>query len=332
MSRPSKIFLLLQFPAAALALALVAQAMSWALAGVPMRRDRGDELILAATNDPTNYRIVLLGDSVTRNATSRFALGETGEVANMATNAHFGISGEMLLLQRYLSAHRPPKYVVIVLAPSMYGSVVDLRLVRYNLWETFVKPEERSFLKIYLPDIDLRDWLPAAADMQERIVEPFFSWVKSRYLEARGRGAAVIAAGALDPDPNAPTTSSTVFPNALANAVAEGFSTVPAPLNAAALHQVCALSKQHGFRVKLAVPPQVPEIENAAITSGAAAELERNVRSVMADCQIGEITDFSRIRTYTAASFQRDMSHLYGEGWEQRYASDLRNYLKSLPD
>src|SRR6266436_10031148 len=192
MTKPWKRFLFLQFPVAALTLASIAQAFSWALSDVPMRRDRTDELALAVLSDPTNYRIILLADSITRNATARFSLGEPGEVANLATHAHFGMAGELLLLQRYLSAHPAPKYVVIAFAPEMYNWVSDIRLVRYNLWHTFRRERERSFLKTYLPDIDRRDLLPAIADLQERVVEPFFSWLKRRYLAIRGREAARI--------------------------------------------------------------------------------------------------------------------------------------------
>ena len=62
------------------------------------------------------------------------------------------------------------------------------------------------------------------------------------------------------------------------------------------------------------------------------AESIERMKQALANCHIDEITDFNRIRTYTAASFHRDMTHLYGEGWEQRYAGDLRKYLSELPD
>jgi hypothetical protein len=333
MSKPWTRFLFLQFPAAALTLALIAQACSWALSDVPMRRDRTDELALAVLSDPTNYQTVLLADSITRNATARFSLGEPGEVANLATHANFGMAGELLLLQRYLSAHPAPKYVVVALAPAMYGWVSDIRLVRYNLWHTFQQQGERSFLKAYLPDIDRRDWLPAIADVQERIVEPFFSLLKLRYLVFRGRETARIGSGSLDPDPDAATDVAMVDPNALNEAISEGLRTVPAPINTAALRQLCLLSEQHGFRVNLVWPPLVAEIKAAMVASGALAELEGNIRSIVADhCHVDEIFDFNRIRTYTVANFHRDMVHLFGEGWEQRYVSDLRKYLNDLPE
>jgi hypothetical protein len=333
MTKSWKKFLLLQFPMAAITLALIAQAFSWALSDVPMRRDRTDELALAVLSDPVNYRIVLLADSITRNATARFSLGGPDEVANLATHAHFGLAGELLLFRRYLSAHSAPKYVVLALAPAMYGWVSDIRLVRYNLWHTFQQSDERSFLKTYLPDIDRRDWLPAIADLQERVVEPFFSFVKQRYLAFRGGAAARIGAGYLDPDPDAPTDVSMVDPKALDEVISEGLRTVPAPINEAALRQLCLLSEQYGFRVKIVWPPLVAEVKDAAVASGAMAKLEEHIRSIMADhCHADEIFDFNRIRTYTVANFHRDMVHLFGEGWEQRYASDLRKYLHELPD
>ena len=193
MSTAWKRFLFLQFPIAMVTLALVGQALGWALANVPMRRDRTDELALAVSQDPTNYRVLVLADSITRNATSRYVLGGPGEVGNLATHAHFGITGELLLLERYLRVHEAPQYVVLDFSPSMYGWVTDIRLVRYNLWQTFRQPSERAFLKTYFPDIDRRDWLPAIADLQERLVEPFYSFLKQKYLAHRKRDVATIA-------------------------------------------------------------------------------------------------------------------------------------------
>jgi hypothetical protein len=108
-------FLLLQVPCVALALALVAQALAFCLSSVPMRRDRPDELALAVSEDPTEYRTLLFGDSTTRNATARFSLGAPGEVGNLATNGYIGLSGSLFLLQRYLKTHPSPEHVVFAL-------------------------------------------------------------------------------------------------------------------------------------------------------------------------------------------------------------------------
>ena len=222
MTQPRKRFLFLRFPVAVLGIALIAQALAWALSGVTMRRNRTDELALSVLVDPSNYRVILLGDSITRNATARFALGPPGEIGNLATHAHFGMAGELLLLRRYLTTHAAPQYVVMAFAPAMYQRVSDIRLVRYALWHTFRGQEERKFLKSQFPDIDRRDWLPAAADLQVRVVEPFFSLLKARYLAFRHRGAARIGAGLQDPNPNAPTDASKQIPTEVDRAVAEG--------------------------------------------------------------------------------------------------------------
>jgi len=112
-----------------------------------------------------------------------------------------------------------------------------------------------------------------------------------------------------------------------------GHAFATAPINTAALRQLCLLSEQQGFRVNLVWPPLVAEIEAAMVASGALAQLEENIRSIVADhCHVDEIFDFNRIRTYTVANFHRDMVHLFGEGWEQRYVSDLRKYLNDLPE
>ncbi len=328
-----KHFLLVEFPIAALVLAASAQMLAWSLSDVPMRRDRTDELALAVLNDRTNYRIILVADSVTRNATARYSLGNPGEVANLSTHGNFGMAGELFLLQRYLRVHTPPEYVVIAFAPGMYHGVSSSRLVRYYLWHTFRQPDERDFLNTYRPEIGRRDWLPAVLDLQERIVEPLSSLAKQRYLTFRGAPSERIAAGQIDPDPEAKTdTSPPADPAAIATAISETSEAVPAPLNAAALRRMCELSEQYGFRIKVAWPPIAEEVASVLRTSGAFSNLRQQIGGALGTgCPVDDIFDFNQIRTYTSSSFFRDLIHLFGDGWEQRYASDLRHYLSELP-
>jgi len=115
--------------------------------------------------------------------------------------------------------------------------------------------------------------------------------------------------------------------------ISEGLKTVPAPINAAVLRQLCLLSEHHGFHVEVVWPPKAAEIEGAMVASGALKELEGHIRAIMAEhCRVDTIFNFNRIRTYQASNFHRDMVHLFGDGWEQRYASDLRKYLSALSD
>jgi hypothetical protein len=333
MSATWKRFLLLQFPVAALVIAAIAQALAWSLSDVPMRRNRTDELALAVLQDRTNYREIVLADSVTRNATARFALGKPGEVANLATHAYFGMAGELFLLRRYLRVHAAPEYVVIVFAPGMYHGTSSSRLVRYYLWHTFREPEERDFLDRYRPEIGRRDWLPAVMDAQERIVEPFFSLMKQRYVAFHTNRLDHIPAGPIDPDPDAKTDASMpASPTAIATAIAESDQTSLASMNAAALRSICALSEQYGFRVKVAWPPMAEEVETALQASGALSGLQAQIGLALGpSCPIDAIFDFNKVRSYRNSSFFPDLIHLFGSGWEQRYASDLRDYLNGLP-
>jgi hypothetical protein len=328
-----KRFLLIEFPLAALVIVAITQTLAWSLSDVPMRRNRTDELALAVVEDHTNYRLLVLADSITRNATARFSLGEPGDIANLATHANFGMAGEAFLLQRYLSVHTPPEYVVITFAPGMYYGTSPIRVVRYNLWHTFRQPEERDFLSTYVPEIGRRDLLPAVMDLQERVVEPLFSLVKQQYLAFRGKPPGRIAAGPIDPDPDAKTDAAMpADPAAIAAAISEASRAAPAALNAAALRRICALSERYGFRIKLAWPPMALEVASALRASGALARLRLQIGLALGPgCPADEIFDFNAVRTYTTSSFHRDLIHLFGDGWEQRYASDLRHYLNELP-
>jgi hypothetical protein len=116
-------------------------------------------------------------------------------------------------------------------------------------------------------------------------------------------------------------------------AIADARKSDLAPVNAAVLRRVCLLSERYGFHLKLVVPPMPVELERALTADGVLAQVEAHIRGILAEpCRIDDVFDFNRIRTYTTSSFHIDMIHLFGDGWEQRYASDLRGYLRALAD
>jgi hypothetical protein len=331
MKNPWTRFLFLRLPAAALVMMLAAQALAFVLSGVPMRRDRPDELALAVWKDPANYRILLLADSTTRNATVRFSLGGPDEVANLATNAYIGLNGSLFLLQRYLSAHPSPEHVVIALGPVLYHNEHDLRTVRYNLWHTFNQPDERDFLSTFVPGIGQRDWAPAIVDIQERLAEPFLSFLKQRYLMLAHRETPRIEAGRLAASADAPVELAARAETAPDGAFAERLGLTMAPMHVEALNRLCDLSKKHGFRVDMAWPPMPAQLHGMLTSSGALAELEGRIRSIMEGrCDFRGFTDFNVIRAYPNRSFHNDLLHLFGDGWEQRYSADMRDYLGGL--
>jgi hypothetical protein len=332
MNNPWKCFLFLKLPAAALVLMACAQALAFMLSGVPMRRDRSDELALAVVHDPVSYRILLLADSTTRNATARFVLGEPGEVANLATNAYLALPGSLFLLQRYLSAHATsPEHVVIAMGPWLYHHDDDLREARYNMWHTFNLPDERNFLNAHVSGIGQRDWLPAIVDVQERLVEPFFSLLKQRYLNLRNQEAPRIDVGYLIADASAPVEFAARAETAADEAFAGRRDFTMSAENVDVLNRLCDLSRKHGFKIDIAWPPMPAQFHRMVSTGGALAELEAAIRSITAGrCDINGFTDFNTIRAYPNLSFHNDLLHLFGDGWEQRYAADMREYLAHL--
>jgi len=331
MKNPWKRFVLLQLPVATLVLMIGIQALAFVLLGVPMRRDRPDELALAVLQDPTNYRVLMFGDSTTRNATVRFSLGAPSEVANLTTNGLIGLNGSLFLLQRYLSTHPSPEHVVLALAPGAYHYENDLRTMRYNLWHTYNRPDERNFLSTYVPGIERRDWLPAVLDVQESVVEPFLSFLKDRYLALRNRGAARIEVGVLSANAEAPVELAARAEIAPEEAFADSRDlTIPAS-NAKSLSRLCDLSKKHGFRVHFVWPPIPAQLESLLASRGALPDLETRIRSIMeGGCDVDGFTDFNKIRPYPNLSFHNDLLHLFGDGWEQRYSADVREYLSGL--
>jgi len=321
-----KRFLLLQLPGTALILALAVQGLAFSLSDVPMLRNRSDELALAVLKDPTEYRVLLFGDSITRISTVRFSLGAPGEVANLSAFADTGLVGSLFFLHRYLGTHASPEHVVVALAPANYHRENDTRVSRYNLWHTFRQPNERDFLRTYVPGIEQRDWLPAILDVRERLVEPFFSFLIQWRLAPR------IEAGSLSANADAPVEFAVRAEVVEDQLFGDSRNLTPSAMNAEALSRVCDLGKNYGFRIDIVWPPMPPQLESMLASNGALADLESRIRSVMeaGHCDFDGFTDFNKIRTYPNRAFGGDLTHLLGDGWEQRYAADMREYLSSL--
>lgn len=326
MPKDWKRFLLLRLPVAIVAIGVVCQVLAMALAHVPMRRNRIDELALAVENDHQSHRIVLLGDSIIRNMTLRYGVGPAAEVLNMTTQQDVGLPGDLFLLRRYLLDHPPPNQVVIAAAPDDFDVMPDPRMVHYYMWNTFTRPYEHAFLKRYMPSIDAREDYPAAMDLQERILERFIGLVR--------RSPAHFSAPPPPPDPTAP-----VEPVADNQASVEATTMRVtsrdlslAPMFSASVAGMCRLSRQYGFTLDLVWAPMPPLVLRGDIASGHLAHLESQLRHVFAEtgCQAGPLFDMNSVQTFT--NFDSGAFHLRGSGWEERGAAVLARYLRHLPD
>jgi hypothetical protein len=332
MSKSWKRFAYIQLPVAAVVLALAAQLMAFALGNVPRALFRADQLAMAVLSDPQEYRILLLGDSKTSRATARFALGDDSQVANLSTQMFIGLSGSLFLAQRYLETHAAPEHIVLAISPQLYHFENNLRLSRYHLWHTFNRPNERDFLRTHHPGMSRRDSLPAILDLQERVLDPIVSLVKQRIAAARGGSPLTIPGGWIVPTSQAPVMHSTNSDRMGEDQVSPDERDLTlAPVNAAALTELCKLSAEKGFAMHFAWPPMPSSVADALSSSGALLALEAQMRRLsQGRCKLGGFFDFNKRRTYLNSSFQHDRLHLFGDGWEQRYASDLREYLGAL--
>lgn len=327
MTRSWKRFLFVRFPLAVVAIGVICQLLALSLAHLPLRRNRIDELALAVLNDHQPHRVVLLGDSIIRNATLRFSVGGLPEVLNLSTQWYVGLPGDLFLLKRYLQNHPAPQHVVVAAAPDDYHVMGDPQTVHYYMWNTFSRPDEHALLKAYMPDIDARDRYPAAMDIQERILEPLITLAKHSPAHFDPPPPA--------PDPNAPVEPASrnqASTDAEDHRLAESANLSLEPLFRASVAGMCQLSRQYGFVLDVVWAPMPDRVERGRVESGQLGALEDQLKAVFAStgCNAGPFFNMSDVQTFT--NFDSGGFHLRGFGWEERAASILSRYIKGLAD
>jgi hypothetical protein len=319
-------FLAFRVPLAALAFAIACQIAAIALARLPMRRNRSDDMAVAVSADRKYHRILLLGDSVTRDSTSRYALGrDVGEVLNLSTHGGLGLAGEYFLLERYVEVHPPPQWVVLSLSPENYFGFASTEKMHYYMWYTFDRPPERAFLREHLPDIDKKDRYPAVLDLQERVLERMYALLQRSRPNLADPGRFPDPARAVEPP------SDNLADAKLVNDRIQGDRGVHLRgLEADSLTRICELSRRYSFRIQVVWPPAPAPIATAFETQGIYRGLEDEIGATLArgGCKT-EFFDMNAARSFV--NFHRDSMHLLGEGWEERAASDLRGFLGTLP-
>ena len=320
MSAQWKLFLAIRFPIAVFAFLGFFQIFAMALSHVPLRRFETDSLPEAISRDSDSHRALLFGDSTAQTATRRYNVGTPDRVLNLATHAHIGLSGSLLLLRRYLATHSPPEYVFFVTTPSFFALPQEPRKLHYYTWNVFQRPEEHALLKQLYPAVDADEWTPAAMNLQQKIVEPLLSLLQ--------RGPAKFYPLGADPDANAPLepASTNVASDA---AIRERFSeptdlTDPA---AVAIRYVCQESAKYGFKIGIAwAPAPVPVAVHWRETK-ALEKLEDQIRKAMGpECASTEFSNFNDSTAYLA--FDHIALHLRGIGWEQRLTSQMKSYIE----
>jgi hypothetical protein len=247
-------------------------------------------------------------------------------VLNMTTQGFVGLPGDMFLLKRYLETHPVPQHVVIAAAPDDYAVMTDPRMVHYYMWNTFRRPDERAFLKQYMPTVDDSEHYPAAMELQERIVE--------RLITLLRRDPAGFSAPPPPPDPNAPVEP--VSDNEASHYAVvrrlESTDLALKPLYRASLAGMCRLGAEYGFELDIVWAPMPPLIAQQRKSNGELGALDDEIHQVFAQngCRSGPIFNMNDVQSFT--DFDTGAFHLRGSGWQQRAALVLSRYLRDLPD
>jgi hypothetical protein len=322
-----KRFLFVRFPVAVVAIGVLCQLAAASLAHLPLRRNRIDELALAVVNDHQPHRVVLLGDSIIRNATLQYSVGTLPEVVNLSTQQYVGLPGDFFLLRRYLENHPVPKHVVVAAAPDDYHVIVNPQTVHYYMWNTFSRPDEHAFLQTYMPGINARAWYPAAMDIQERILEPLITLAK------RSPAHFDTPPPVAEPDaPVEPASDNQASVEAQDHRLSEPADLSLEPVFAASVAGMCQLSRQYGFVLDIVWAPMPERIEVGRVQTKQLDALQNQLKAVFAStgCNAGPFFNMNDVQAFT--NFDSGAFHLRGSGWEERAASILGRYIRDLPD
>jgi hypothetical protein len=315
-------FFLFKLPLALLAVEAGTEAASFALQGVTLHRHNVDDLAYAVMRDPSPYRVVLLGDSVTHNVTHRFRIGGPGEVADLTTHFLAGPPSYLFLLKRYVESGHHPEHVVLAAAAATMVEPQSKATFNRYVTSVFQQPYEKNFLMAHYPTYVDYSWHPAALSVTTRIAEPLMSLLRS-------------------PGDRIFSASETAMPDPVAERYpdyAEDAALLTERLNAPAvvlpeveaiLGEMCELSRTHGFALHIVWAPLDAKLRGQLLAQGKLQAITARVQEIAREHKtVVTIDDSSDTQTYPY--FNRDLVHIRGLGWEQIYANQLASYIRQF--
>jgi hypothetical protein len=253
--------------------------------------------------------------------TNKYRIGKPGVVADLTTHALAGLPSSLFLLKRYLeSGHHP---TLVVLAPSIHTLTEPMLNDQFDYYVTtvFTRPWEKDFLSRNYPSyVDYR-WKPAAFNMTARLGEPLFSL-------ARHPGTNIW----IPPEVAAEHPVLEHFPGgevdtAKINKRIKNSSDIR-PEGVAILAELSRLAQQYKFELKIVWPPMLPLIHDGVVTTGRLAALEKRINEIVRS-EGSSVTFFDTNSLRVYPSFDPDLIHIKGAGWEQTYANDLLSFVNS---
>jgi hypothetical protein len=316
-----KSFFLWRLPTALLLVAVVTEVAATLLGGVTLHRHNVDDLANAVVYDTHPYRTVLLGDSVTHIVAHRFRIGAPDEVADLTTHALAGLPSSLFVLRRYLESGHRPRHVVIATTRDVFVLPMDKSMFGYYVTSVFTRPDERAFLTKYYGNYVDYSWRPAALSVTTRLGEPLFSLLRhpgSEIWSAREIPAAT---------PHLERYEDLVDPAALRDRIDE--PDIVRPEARAVMREFCALSRQYGFALHLIWAPMQSDLHGRLVAVGKIRKINEQLAAVFSENHLDvPIEDSDDGQRYPY--FDRTLTHIKGDGWEQLYALELSSYIHHL--
>lgn len=313
-------FFFVLFPAALVGVALACEAVAYGLRGTQPLRNYLDYLVVAAEQDRTSARWLVLGDSTTQNVLRQFKLGPPERVANLTTHGGAGLPSMFLLLRRYLATHEPPRAIILALSPEMFLNLPDETTAGTWLMPVFIRDDEQAWLARFYPSAGPRGWTPAAADLKRRVFHPATGLLALNRDRLQG--------GTEAPSPDIP-----VEPPAEPQPYAVRAETERAEsplafesMARATLTDICRLARARGIEVHVLRAPMPARVRATWVANGSLDWLDREVGTLMArECGAFELADLSA--EVRPPNFDSVGAHIVGRGWANQYALALRGYI-----
>jgi hypothetical protein len=314
-------FFLIRLPLALFTVGLVVQAASWLLAGITLHRHNVDDLANAVMHDTRRYSVVLLGDSVTHNVAHKYRIGDVDEVADLTTHAFAGLPSSLFLLKRYLESGHRPQHVVLAASRGVFVNPMYKPMFKYYVGSVFTFPYEREFLRTQYSGYMDRGWRPAALSMTTNLGEPLFSLIRRPGNDIWQAPETPSLHPALEGFPN----DVLAYDQEVVNNRISGPAVVR-PEVQAILKEFCELSHRYGFSLHIIWAPVEPHLHRAWKLTGKMQSINEQLAEIFKGNQtVVSIDDVVEQQEYLY--FDRDLIHIRGLGWEQRYANQLTSYI-----
>ena len=316
-------FLFLRLPMALALFAAAAEITALLLRDVPEIRHPLDRLLVAMQSGPRKAEVVLLGDSVTQDAASQYALGSETQIANLTTNQASGMTGALLLLKRHLArSTTPPRHVTIAATPEFFAYTPRGATKDVYLLSVFRRVDEQRYMVEAGIVTDGSSWKPAILEPERRIFNRAVGLVYGLLLRPR-------AALAQPPQdvPLEPPGGNMASLNMIEKRRVKRF--VLSQTARSAMENICSLSKIHAFTVHIVWAPAPESAHRLWLEHETLRYLEGTLKKSTEDCPHIRFSDSNLLRSFPDHAF-RDPDHLRRPGWTVAYLNLLRDLLAEM--